>query len=86
MQYIIDVTFQEASICRQTMAWVLSQNIKVALNGVSPRHNILCEQIAQKPRLVNDTHDPIPDPIGEPAPVVTYIIDAQICDGVQEFQ
>ncbi len=43
-------------------------------------------QIAQKPRLVNDTHDSIPDPIGELTPIVTHIIDAQICDGVQEFQ
>jgi hypothetical protein len=69
------------------MAWVLNQNINVALNGMNPRDNILCEQIAQKPGLVNDTHDrPIPNPIGEPTPVVTHIIDAQICDGVQEFQ
>jgi hypothetical protein len=64
------------------MAWVLSQNIKVTLNGVNPRHNILCKQIVQKPGLVNDTHDLI----GELAPVVTHIIDAQIYDGVQEFQ
>jgi len=64
---------------------VLSQNIEATLNGVNPRHNILREQIAQNPRLVDDTHDPIPNPIGEPAPIVTHIIDAQICDGVQEF-
>ncbi len=82
MQYIIDVTFQEVGIRRQTVAWVLSQNIKVALNGVNPIYNILCEQIAQKLGLVNDTHDPISDPIGEPTPVITHIIDAQICDGV----
>jgi hypothetical protein len=78
MQYIIDVTFQEAGIRRQTMAWVLNQNIKVAFNGVNPRHNILCKQIAQKPGLVNDT-------IGELAPIVTHIINTQICDAVPEF-
>jgi len=59
---------------------VLSQNVETTLNGVNPRHNILREQIAQNPRLVDDTHDPIPN-----APVVTHIIDAQICDGIQEF-
>jgi hypothetical protein len=46
------------------VAWVLNQNIEVALNGVNPRHNILHEQIAQEPRLVHDT----PNLIEEPTP------------------
>jgi hypothetical protein len=50
------------------MAWVLTQNIEATLNGVNPRHNILHEQIAQEPKLTNDTPNPIPNLIKKLAP------------------
>jgi hypothetical protein len=68
MQYTTNVTFHEQDIHQQIMAWVLSQNIEVALNGVNPRHNILHKQIVREPGLVDDTANLIHDLIGEPTP------------------
>jgi hypothetical protein len=45
MQYITDITFHEDGIRQQTVAWVLSQNIEVTLNGVNSRHYIQRKQI-----------------------------------------
>jgi hypothetical protein len=53
--YIINIIFHDYGIDKQIVAWLLSQNIEVTLNGVNPRHNIEHEQIAQEPRLVDDT-------------------------------
>jgi hypothetical protein len=61
---IINIIFHDYGIDKQIVAWVLSQNIEVTLNGVNARHNILHKQIAQEPRLVDDT----PNLIEEPKP------------------
>lgn len=58
------VIFHDCGTDQQIVAWVLSQNIEVPLNGVNPRHNILHKQIAQEPRLVDDT----PGLIEKPTP------------------
>jgi hypothetical protein len=62
IRYIINIIFHDYGIDKQTVARVLSQNIEVTLTGVNPRHNILHEQIAQEPRLVDDTPNLIEDP------------------------
>jgi hypothetical protein len=62
--YIINVIFHNYGIDQQIVAWVLSQNIEVALNGMNPRHNILHKQIAWEQILVDDT----PNLIDEPTP------------------
>jgi hypothetical protein len=50
------------------MAWILSQNIQVAINGMNPMHNILCKQIGQKPGLVDDMPNPFHNPTEDRAP------------------
>jgi hypothetical protein len=44
-QYIIDITFHEANICQQTMAWVLNQNIEATLNVMNPITQTNCMRI-----------------------------------------
>jgi hypothetical protein len=68
MWYITNLNFHECGIHQQTMAWVLSQNIKaveITLNEMNPKHNILHEQIGQKHEFIDDT----PNPIEELAPL-----------------
>ncbi len=65
MWYITNLNFHKCGIHQQTMAWVLSQNIKVVeitLNEVNPKHNIFHEQIGQKYELVDDMLDPLKNP------------------------